>query len=68
MLHLKGYIFQLITKLYEHNSTIITTNQPFSKWRDVFSDMTLANAILDDFCIILISLKLLAHHTKQRKY
>lgn len=24
--------FQLITKRYEHNSTIITTNQPFSKW------------------------------------
>lgn len=39
--------FQLITKRYEHNSTIITTNQPFSKWGDVFSDMTLANAILD---------------------
>lgn len=39
--------FQLITKRYEHNSTIITTNQPFSKWGDVFSDVTLANAILD---------------------
>ena len=39
--------FQLITKRYEHNSTIITTNQPFSKWGDVFSDLTLANAILD---------------------
>jgi len=39
--------FQLITKRYERNSTIITTNQPFSKWGDVFSDATLANAILD---------------------
>lgn len=39
--------FQLITKRYEHNSTIITTNQPFSKWGDVFSDVTLANVILD---------------------
>lgn len=39
--------FQLITKRYEHNSTIITTNQPFSKWGEVFSDTTLANAILD---------------------
>ncbi|MBP1925615.1 DNA replication protein DnaC [Sedimentibacter acidaminivorans] len=39
--------FQLITKRYERNSTIITTNQPFSKWGDVFSDMTLDNAILD---------------------
>ena len=39
--------FQLITKRYEHNYTIITTNQPFSKWGDEFSDVTLANAILD---------------------
>lgn len=39
--------FQLITKRYEHTSTIITTNQPFSKWGEVFSDITLANAILD---------------------
>lgn len=39
--------FQLITKRYEHTSTIVTTNQPFSKWGEVFSDATLANAILD---------------------
>lgn len=30
--------FQLITKKYEKHSTIITTNQPFSKWAEVFSD------------------------------
>ena len=35
------------SKGYEHNSTIITTNQPFSKWGNVFSDETLANAIFD---------------------
>lgn len=39
--------FQLIAKRYEHTSTIITTNQPFSKWGEVFSDAMLANAILD---------------------
>lgn len=39
--------FQLIAKRYEKNSTIITTNQPFSKWVDVFSDAVLASAILD---------------------
>ena len=39
--------FQLIAKRYEKNSTIITTNQPFSKWSDVFSDAVLASAILD---------------------
>jgi len=40
-------LFQLINKRYEKNSTIITTNQPFSKWGEVFSDVTIANAILD---------------------
>ena len=39
--------FQLIAKRYEKQSTIITTNQPFSKWGEVFSDSILANAILD---------------------
>lgn len=39
--------FQLIAKRYEQHSTIITTNMPFSKWGEVFSDNTLANAILD---------------------
>ena len=39
--------FQLIAKRYERNSTLLTTNQPFSKWGEVFSDSTIANAILD---------------------
>ena len=39
--------FQLIAKRYEYHSTIITTNMNFSKWGEVFSDNTLANAILD---------------------
>lgn len=39
--------FQLIARRYEKNSTIITTNQPFLKWADVFSDAVLASAILD---------------------
>lgn len=39
--------FQLIAKRYERHSTIITTNQTFNKWGDVFSDNVLANAILD---------------------
>lgn len=40
-------LFQLIAKRYEKRSTIITTNMIFSKWGEVFSDNTLANAILD---------------------
>lgn len=43
----ENLLFQLIAKRYEHHSTIITTNQPFSKWGDIFSDSMLANAILD---------------------
>ena len=39
--------FQLIAKRYEHNSTIVTTNQAFSKWGEVFTDSVIANAILD---------------------
>lgn len=39
--------FQLIAKRYETKSTIITTNQSFSKWGDVFGDTTIASAIID---------------------
>ena len=40
-------LFQLISKRYEKNCTIITTNKPFSKWNEIFGDITVANAILD---------------------
>lgn len=40
-------LFQLIAKRYEKSSTIITTNQAFSKWGELFNDSILANAILD---------------------
>lgn len=39
--------FQLIAKRYTTKSTIITTNMPFSRWGEVFSDNTLASAVLD---------------------
>ena len=39
--------FQLIAKRYTNKSTIITTNMPFSRWGEVFSDNTLASAVLD---------------------
>ena len=40
-------LFQLLAKRYEKYSTIVTSNQPFSKWGEVLSDATLASAILD---------------------
>ncbi len=39
--------FQLVAARYEKKSTIITTNQPLSKWGEVLSDPVLANAIID---------------------
>lgn len=39
--------FQLIARWHERNSTIITTNTPFSKWSEIFGSTTLANAVLD---------------------
>ena len=40
-------LYQLINKRYEKNSTIITTNIPFSRWGELFGDNMIANAILD---------------------
>lgn len=40
-------LFQLITKRYMNKTTIVTTNMPFSRWGEVFSDNTLASALLD---------------------
>ena len=39
--------FQLIAARYEKRPTILTTNQPFSKWGEVFGDPVIANAIID---------------------
>lgn len=39
--------FQLIAARYEKRSTILTTNQQFSRWGDVFGDPVIANAIID---------------------
>lgn len=45
--HGANLLFQLVARRYEKNSTIITTNQMFSKWGEVFSDPVIANALLD---------------------
>lgn len=39
--------FQLVAARYERRPIILTTNQPLSKWGEVFGDYTLANAIID---------------------
>ena len=40
-------LFQLISKRYEKNSTIVTTNKPLSRWGEIFGEPVSANAILD---------------------
>ena len=42
-----GLTFQLVAARYERKSTVVTTNQPLSKWGEVFSDPVIANAIID---------------------
>ena len=39
-------LFQLISKRYEKNSTIITSNINFRRWGEIFGDNMIANAIL----------------------
>jgi DNA replication protein DnaC len=39
--------FQLIDRIYERNSTIVTTNINFSQWDDIFGDPLIAGAIVD---------------------
>lgn len=39
--------FQLISRRYEKGAMIMTSNQPFSNWGEVFGDQIIASAILD---------------------
>ena len=39
--------FQIISARHEKKSTLITTNQPFSDWGDIFDSTTVATAIAD---------------------
>jgi DNA replication protein DnaC len=61
--------FQLIAKRYEQHSTIITTNQPFSKWGEIFGSPTLANAVLDRLLhhSSVISIKGPSYRLKEKK-
>lgn len=61
--------FQLIAKRYEKSSTILTSNKSFSQWNDVFSDVTIASAILDRIlhhCTV-INIKGESYRLKERK-
>ena len=61
--------FQLITRRYEKNSTILTSNKMFSQWNEVFSDLTIASAILDRVLhhSTVINIKGDSYRLKERK-
>lgn len=61
--------FQLIARRYEKNSTIITTNTPFSKWGEIFGSSTLANAVLDRLLhhSVVISIKGPSYRLKDKR-
>jgi hypothetical protein len=45
--HAANLFFQLVSSRYEHASLILTSNLPFSRWGDVFSDHAAAAAMID---------------------
>jgi DNA replication protein DnaC len=61
--------FQLIARRYEKNTTVLTSNKMFSQWNEVFSDLTIASAILDRIlhhCTV-VSIKGESYRLKERK-
>jgi hypothetical protein len=40
-------LFQLMTRLYEHASTVLTPNKGFAEWGEVFGDDVRAAALID---------------------
>lgn len=61
--------FQLVAKRYEKNTTILTSNKMFSQWNEVFSDLTIASAILDRIlhhCTV-VNIKGESYRLKERK-
>ena len=39
--------FQLLTRRYEHASTILTSNKGFEEWGEIFGDDVMAAALID---------------------
>ena len=39
--------FQLMSRRYEHASTVLTSNKPFDEWGEVFGDDVMAAALID---------------------
>jgi len=68
-IHGANLFFQLIARRYEKSSTIFTSNKTFSQWNEVFSDVTIASAILDRVLhhATVINIKGESYRLKERK-
>lgn len=40
-------LFELISRRYQHNSTIVTTNRPFAEWSEVFPNAACVVSLVD---------------------
>jgi len=40
-------LFELVNRRYEQNSTLVTTNRPFSEWSEVFPNAACVVALVD---------------------
>src|SRR5450631_650324 len=63
------WFFQLLCQRYERRSTIITSNQAFAEWGEIFGDTIIAGAMLDRYlhhCHVL-NLKGESYRMRSRK-
>ena len=61
--------FRLVSRRYEHSSTIFTSNKSYSEWGEIFGDPVIASAILDRILhhSITLNLKGESYRLKNRK-
>ncbi|MEP7152259.1 MAG: ATP-binding protein [Nitrospira sp.] len=59
--------FQLISRRYEKGAMILTSNQSFGAWREVFGDRVLATAILDRVLHHAITINIRGHAYRLKK-
>ena len=62
--------FQLISRRYEKNSTIVTSNKGFGEWGEIFGDDVIASAVLDRLLhhSTIINVKGESYRLKERKH
>jgi hypothetical protein len=41
------HFFQLMSRRYEHASTVLTSNKSFEEWGEIFGDEVMAAALID---------------------